>query len=799
MDENIIRTDNVPLLDELVYQVKRIMLSSVVKDQRKADKYENKDSLKNFNIYRACVEGRSTYDIFTYTQNILLSVGIPQSQINDCLNDVKNIPEQYRDTLNTLMTNYYLTNYVEMNNYYRMLNGLPDYGDEGVYLNSSYTDLKTVKFDLPVHKQSADTINYLYYLGVIDKLIADYPNNKYLNYMGARSIDIYQARMAFRFALLYTTTDAIDDKVLARYKERYDTNRDYTVREIYSEAYKFGSDYYDNFIMVLITVQTFIDMMADLPDYFIKMELFDLRTIKLVFQSYGIDYFSDIPLRYQLSMVKNINRLISYNATTQNIIDICSLFGFDDIKVFKYYLLKTRSRDDDGKYVYKYDGDGNEDLEAMYDLKFLKVPIDGIADNYLHDTSKLYDYDSVTAGDKYWDGDLEHNYLKNKIMQDEFNCRTSEYISIETIYSMTELSFQLSYFYNMMFNDDMLEENLLVNVPAIDANVSFRLTDILCYLFALGYMYNNLSDDIMDTTSKVLAVRGFNFKVNMDELNSHIIEQGFTMEELGVSDFQIPKDQILSYNQLINIFTKNKAIYDHIVDQMDKADDYKIYKIYSDIYDALMVMDFNTKFFTKSDGTIAKTYTDFISDRDSILYNNIMYITSIKNPTTKMETITDFMIKTCTAVQYKLDTDDFRYIFNKLPVVSAEAVKYYIYEVINFFKSLRLEILAINTVYVFDDKLDTKINIIDEILLTHVYTWKSVINIREQLLNNTSLTKEDRFELREELYREVSYILDKYWKDNIDVREELINRISLTFGSTLNIRERLRFRRYITR
>ena len=105
---------------------------------------------------------------------------------------------------------------------------------------------------------------------------------------------------------------------------------------IYSQAYKFQSDYYDRFIMIMIIIQSFIDMIELSPEYIIQRELFDLRTIQYVFESQGVEFFPDIPLKYQKRLVKNLNTLIKYKSCDKNLLDIVSLFGFDNIELFKY-------------------------------------------------------------------------------------------------------------------------------------------------------------------------------------------------------------------------------------------------------------------------------------------------------------------------------------------------------------------------------------------------------------------------------------------------------------------------------
>lgn len=789
-EDRIIRTDNIPLLDELVYQVKNLCLSCVLKDPKQANDNETKESLRDSSIYISCVENRATFDLFSYSVQELVDVGIPLKYAEKYSKSKDDIPTRYRSALLKNKVNYWLNNYVELNNYYRMLNGLPNYEDEPIYIDQNFRDLSAIDYSLPIHEQRADTIDYMYSLGLIDKLLLEYPDCEYLKHMGSRSIGIAFARKAPKFSLLYCTED-VEDLILEKFRERMSVNRDYTMKKIYSDAYKYGSDYYDNFIMVLITLQTMMDMLSELPDYIINMELFDLRTIRLMFLSYGVDYFDDIPKRYQLNMIRNIHRLIKYKSTTKNIVDICSLFGFDNIQVFKYYILKIRNKDGNGKYIFSKNEDGTDKLNDMYDLQFLKAPIDDIGDNYLHDNTKYYDYDSIVSGDKYWDGELSHEYVKTKIIEQEFNILRSEYISIDTTYSLTELSFQLSYFYNIFFDEFKYEEKLLMLVPCIDANVMFKMVDIICYMTALGYEYMGIRDDIIDTTSKALQVCGFNFAVNMDELATYIKEQGYTLKELGVDDFVIPHDQILTYKQLMYIFTQNKKIYNHLVHEMNNAENYNIYKIYKQIFDAYMIRDLNMQFFKLPDGKVASSWTEFIKYRDTILYDNLMYIKRIRNKETKMENIMENMEGCAMALQNYLDSEDLNLILNRFPIVSIEAVKHYIYEVIRFFKSFKIEILGINTIYVIDDQLENKVNILDELIMKYIFTKEDMVDIYDKMRLQLHLSTYDKINIVETLAKEITNFIDKFFYEiyNIDDKVNIIN--NANYNDHICINDRL--------
>ena len=79
-------------------------------------------------------------------------------------------------------------------------------------------------------------------------------------------------------------------------------------------------------MMIMIIVQAFDDMIIRAPEYIIRRDVFDLRTIQYIFDSCGVEFFPDIPLKYQKRLVKNLNRLIKYKSCDKNLIDISKLF-----------------------------------------------------------------------------------------------------------------------------------------------------------------------------------------------------------------------------------------------------------------------------------------------------------------------------------------------------------------------------------------------------------------------------------------------------------------------------------------
>ena len=633
-----------------------------IKHEKALNKYMMAKYLDNYNgyinthIYRLCIDGLiDIYGLYEYlpfeTRKMILNSQIEQSTNIQAYSENKYLFDSYLQSLpneeaNILRANilndlqrWYPEHYEELNNYYRTLMGLPPLDENGNVMEDTLmhswdnntkefkkfgnrftsripdTIYPAIHWQQQLYEFDSYDIGILTQYGVIDDWIsacgADINNSRYryLKYLGDDALDPYVCSTALNFQLIGIPT--IDDtEFRKKFVGTYAVNRDYVIRTVYSDSYKFQSDYYNKFIIVFILINTIMDCLTSIPEYIIDREVFDSRCIKYLFESFGIPYYSEIPVKYQRAMVKNLNILIKYKSSTRNMIDICSLFGFSDVRVFGYYLFKEPLKDPNtGEYLFKntnvmsyneddyyirddsngelgidglrytklldyrhYERDKdlyyktitvkNEDgaieektiineeadlyvrerlsdgqyeyipiKDAEYfklvkvnteasDLKFIKVPIDETMTEYKNDPNYIIPYDEMVYQDEgdTWDGGDDHQQLIDRFLDFEFNAAKTKYISVETVTEMTELSFQVAYFYNMLFDNLYSEDALTIDIPHIKIGHKFRFMDVVCYLFALMYLYNGLEDNIMYSPTQILYVKGYNFDNNLNEI-----------------------------------------------------------------------------------------------------------------------------------------------------------------------------------------------------------------------------------------------------------------------------------------
>ena len=770
------------LIDEIVYEVRQILKGIVVKDQEQADNAETKKSLQEADLYHDIQMGTDLYSNYTYTYDMFMKIPsmTPDRAIRYARKQLP-VPEGIKPQVQQIAREQWLEKYEETNEYYRKIAGLPPLGESYIYLNEDeYLMIPVESYDIskPVHLCTVSEASLLYSSGVIDHLKERFPEAKYLDHLGERSIDPYIARRTPKFGLLYIPP--VDSpEVSNKWRERFEINRVYLLKTIYSEAYHYRSPYYDRFMIMLIIIMTFDDMIVYSPEYIISRDLFDLRTIQYLFEASGVEFFPEIPLKYQKRLIKNLNRLIKYKSSAKCMVDIVSLFGYDNMELFKYYLMKTPNLNEDGTYRKDTTTDPDTglevpDLEANYTLQFLKVPLLGIADDYIQDPLQYVDYDETAANDIWWNGVYTDEYVKHEILKHEFDLHISKYISIDTVYSMAEMQFQMVYFMNMMLYSEVNTDELLVDVPEIASNTQFKLVDLIVMLFALGYMYQGIKDTIVYDPIQAIAILGFNFETDLAQLSDYVMSEGYTLEEIGLDRFINPNPiGIRTWDELETVYNNNKQVYDKLVWLMNNANDYDEYCVYRKVYESLYVTKLSFEMFREYsiNGQEPKTYTEYIRNSNIGLYNVLMNCDMIQKETERQQEISRVINYIVEDIYAYLDKDDFKYVFNSIPTVSMDYIRKYIWNILDFFKSYKVDVIHSNIIYKFDDRLHNKVRVLDKILFHYIYNRRDKLSISDcfRMLNN--MEKQDVIDIVERIYLDITYWKEKHFYDYVWVTD----------------------------
>lgn len=523
-----------PLMDEIVDCCKTIFNGIVVKNDVLAISYETDESLAESEEFINIVENRTTFATFPFTEDMLKAYtknGVrvfDDTFVNSILEDRYVIPSALRSDTLTFCKKYYVDNYKyeEKNNYYRSLAGLPPYPDYVYNIIRERSDeqyrIRVYMEDFPsdydksqipwhdpndpdhpeykvedkefiyIHELSNDDISILEQIGFIDQLISQYQgfNYSYLRYLGYKSIDIYKARKAIKWEILYIPT--VEQLVQQRFIELYNINRAVYLKRTYQDAMSLGSNHYDESLILLLLCQTFNDMVVDVPEWYIRRDIFDIRSVQYFLESFGVEFFSVIPLKYQIAIVKNLNKLIKYKSSMKNINDIIDLFNLDGTYAYKYFLYKKKINDSP-----------TEDPEN-YDLEFIKVKQGDAFDKYIDDNIYRYKYDDLTLSDKFWDGvyrewkaqdkpfkEQLHEEIKDThIEKADYTVDGTKYMSIDYEIDMSKQQYQVEYFFSFLLDSKLDTDDLKIIVPSISTSTELKVSDLFVMLYLLSFAYD---------------------------------------------------------------------------------------------------------------------------------------------------------------------------------------------------------------------------------------------------------------------------------------------------------------------
>lgn len=539
-----IYTDH-PLMDEIVHCCKTIFNGIVVKNDALAISYETENSITKSTEFINIVENRIKFNTFPFTEDMLKAYTkngervFTDEEVASILEDRYVIPAALRSDTFDFCKKYYISNYKydEENNYYRSLAGLPPYPGTVYNINRDRSDqfyniyvypsdfpsdyntdhipfhapkddpLSEIK-EIEIYLLSNDDISVLEQSGFIDTLISEYKgfNYSYLKYLGYKSIDIYKSRKAVKWEILYIPR--VEEMVQERFIELYNINRAMYLKRTYQDAMSLGSNHYDESLILLLLSQTFSDMIVDVPEWYIRRDIFDIRSVQYFLESFGVEFFDVIPLKYQIAIVKNLNKLIKYKSSTRNINDIIDLFNLEGTYAYKYFLYKKKINE------------SNDTNPENYDLEFIKVKQGDAFDKYIDDNIYRYDYDELTLSDKFWDGvyrewtrqdkpfkEKLHEEVKDNHIEDaDFTVEGTKYMSIDYEVDMSKYQYQVEYFFSLLLDSEINSDDLKIVVPSISTSREINVSDLFVMLYLLSFAYDGVSDavsEIVDEDGKV--------------------------------------------------------------------------------------------------------------------------------------------------------------------------------------------------------------------------------------------------------------------------------------------------------
>ena len=563
--------DNLNPMANIYKDFIKILQTITIKYSYLAEENETFETKKLADGY---IEAREKKDNFftyrDYSKQELDAVGIYDYNIRKEVlkGEIDSVPLHKREELLLLRRQRVLDTFEEQNEYYRTLNGYPPLNtkvNKFHYVPKDICSSYNIEHSVPIHKlqdyynkqkvgEGDRIINLVDGLGLIKNLKKAHPDETYLNYIGSNRIDLVKARRAKNFEILALDKVNIRSNVFDAFVDMYGKCRDYFVNTVFVNTFRPFFDYYDRFIAMCIMVMTMQQLIMKQIPFEVERNFFDVYAVQLLYDAYNIPYDLDIDEETQNNIVRNLNMIIQNKATDKVIYDIGKILGFNNLKVYKYFLGKEHRYDIYGAPIFKYKEQFNNDTgevemvpdyEAMYDIYFEK---EELKNNDFIQTfnSKInrVEYEDVTTGDPFW---WEDQNLFHRKWDVDYNFVETKYLSLGLSYSMTDIIFENIVLLKLLISQESKISDIVLSVPKILDGVNVPIFDLVILLICLVAKKHHLTGEIISIPTQVIDV--LDYLQNTEGGEEYLVDTfsfnfDYLLSEEGIKETSKLKDML---------------------------------------------------------------------------------------------------------------------------------------------------------------------------------------------------------------------------------------------------------------
>lgn len=683
--------------DELL----RISSNIIWKNPVKAINGESFENVAYVEQYILSRQGRLSFVLIEqFSEDVLLSLGLDNDLVASCMDNRSNIPVALRDLAVQRQMEYNINNYVERNNYYRMLNGLPNLEDteDDWFYNTMYPDISGS--DIPIHLLDSSQLYALEGKGFIDNLISMNPKKEYLKHLTSKKIDIYTARQSEDYALLWITTSNYTT-LLQEFIDTYDQCR-YMIRNVfYQKIMTNNNEEYVGFIGLMILFQTILQMHRKFLDTDITRDFYDEDSLRQVYDSYDVPFFTSIPIEYHKRIVKNINILLSHKGSTRVFYDLFDVFGLDNMAVFEFYMMKIH-KFKDGKPAFYYNEDGSLNKREMYDIKFGKVQLYNDPTTEMQEPRNQIVYEDLIRNDPYWINDKD---LLDKIYEEDFNYMESKYLGIQTTFNLMKIIYETCYYLKMILDNRELLSYTTVYNSSIHAETN--LFDLVVYTCALIMKKYGFEGNIPTDIHSIGSVMGFDFQQDLTVLKENITSNDYLKNDTTLLKYLETMD-VSSLESVKKVYSNLSELRMYIVRKMSYTDDISTYWAYYELYQLIMYSEYTKETFKKSNGKTADSFNDLLEDIAPDLYIKLGALSDTDIDSEISDSL--YLLKSsCTTLSHIQYADS----------ITIDTLIEYLLKLLEFFKSAKADLTGYEIVFSLISSAENIMKLMN--VITYIY------------------------------------------------------------------------------
>jgi len=303
--------------------------------------------------------------------------------------------------------------------------------------------------------------------------------------------EIIKIRVADDHDIVWSVEGILYAKHARVFIQFFKENLRYYNTVLHSEGFAQYTRYW-NYVNYVVTLMTFERMINHKIVGIYDIDLFTERDVRNMFASYGLDFFEEIPMKFRKRLLKSLNHLLQYKGTTTAIVSIVQLFGFENINIFKYYLVKDFEREEYG--VLKNVHEDRAPLVPI--LKFARVDYHetNLEKAFLDEDTGFVGYDDFVSSDPFWHASQE------EAAAEEFNYVNTKYLGIDVTIDMMRSSLNYALLYNYLLKFKKAGNVGYSALTLFNSTISterLHLVDLMVALHALALKIMGYEDKIV--------------------------------------------------------------------------------------------------------------------------------------------------------------------------------------------------------------------------------------------------------------------------------------------------------------
>lgn len=719
---------DVNIVSSKLQTLSRLMSSMVVKQEKRASEFETDEAYYNYEKYKFAIEELDTIDNYdnTWTLRELtilfpnVSVGLLESVVNKT-SSLTYLYEKgvitYEEIEMALENRRYwrIDNYVEMNNYYRMLLGQPpieDGPDDFLYVDGK-----------PIHEITALEYYRLLRTGKMDVIIAEHPDKEYIQYIG-KDISLFEAREAGQFQVLYVPMNT-ESSV---FREVFNKERKVYLATYHNEHLTFTSDYNEAYELVQLKLRAAIYYEIQMYSPTLDKSTFTKEESEDLFKEFGLSFPKNMPATYRDAISFVLSYMVMFKGTNYALEFIANRV-FAGLTLYKYFIRKRH------KTGLKYPIPPDTPPDQVYDVDFILRPYDStniIDGKDPNRDDMVLTYDDVVQMDPRWRDSKE---LKEYVFKEQFSYLESKYISLDNMIDLTEITNGISTISRMIIEHKHLFNTyeFVYNVTA----VGHTFYNLWIYFLALyTYMIERLRVVAPDTLQHIHHLRGFKIPANLKQVQTYWIWYFNMRDDLRdvLKDFP---DALTDEDDFLTLLVKmDKSlglarVLDHVLSQCRTFPEIKLV---IDIYRLIRIVQTTPQSYGDEYPTVdGISYIDWLEKNDETLFLEFEKVTSTEDVNVailEMDNIAQFMIQILNDHSneiYKLL--NLKTSLNQANMMVGGVSKYLLY-ILKLFKAYSADFITDNNILQIDDYYNYQVNI-DEIYTKYDFMYRDRWNMSQ--------------------------------------------------------------------